>query len=263
VRKISQESIEKLQKRVKELENRINNSESKSNDQLALWREAESSLTTIRTKIDSLQTRNYDLQREIGNYQGLIRTGERELITKNDQIKSLITQLTTAQKQLKDKDVQLILSEKEVKEITELFNSLQIESNNKDNEIKIKEKKIASLRVKLGEAEEDILHRELVSKEKKLDELTRDLTIELGKIKNLRESYEKLIHAREEYNSENVIIAQNDIDTMKQELLQTTISVEKLYKVYRNCEKVAELRIKLEKLHKQKFEAKQEIPLHN
>jgi len=119
------------------------------------------------------------------------------------------------------------------------------------------------LKVKLGEAEEDILHRELVSKEKKLDELTRNLAIEPQSIKELREAYERLIKAREDYNRGNVVATQREIDAKKQELLQTDISVDNLYKVYRNCEKVAEVRIKLEKIHEERFEARQEVPPHH
>jgi chromosome segregation ATPase len=193
-----------------------------------------------------------------------LATKNNQIAEKDRQITTYSTQLTTAQSQLRDKDGQLTVSREEVRRVTELFNNLQIENNNKDNEIKTKEEKIVSLKVKLGEAEEDILSRELVSKEKKLDELTRDLAIEPPqRVKELREAYERLIKAREDYNRNGVAAAQRDIDERKQELLQTNISVDNLYKVYRNCEKVAELRIKLEKIHEQRFEARQEVPTNN
>ncbi|CAI2183544.1 12992_t:CDS:2 [Funneliformis geosporum] len=221
-----EDTIRYLRNRISELESRVSSAESNSSSQLVLRRNTETERNDLQVTKRNLESRNYDLERERNSLQS-------------------------------------ILSDKEVKRITDSFNALQIESNNKDNEIKTKEEKNVSLQVRLGEAEEDILKQELITKEKKLAGLTRSLELEPKIVEELREVYERLIKAREDYNRDGVVAAQRDIDTRKQELLQTDISVDNLYKVYRNCEKVAEVRIKLEKIHEQRFEARQEVSTNN
>lgn len=111
---------------------------------------------------------------------------------------------------------------------------------------------------------------ELRYKERKLDELIRDLEIDQEKerIDNLRIAYERLKRASnpESYNRDNITVAQTEIDRIKRELFQNNreINVNDLYKIYKTCEKIAELRVKQEKLNEQQFEARQQqAPPHN
>jgi len=272
------DNVDDLKRRIRDLENRVSSAESSSSSQLVLRRNVETERNDLQITKRNLESRVYDLERDRDSWRSsswslqaerdslkeqvrekseLIRSGEVVLRNTQNQLTNTQSQLTTTQNQLTRRNT-------EYDDLSCRFNNLQIENNNKDNEIKTKEEKIVSLKVKLGEAEEDILCRELVSKEKKLDELTRNLTIEPPqRVKELREAYERLIRAREDYSRDGVAAAQRDIDARKQELLQTDIDVDNLYKVYRNCEKVAELRIKLEKIHEQRFEARQEVPTNN
>src|SRR5206468_4030551 len=99
-------------------------------------------------------------------------------------------------------------------------------------------------------------------REKKLDELVRNSGLDRKRIDNLRAAYERLKHSssRGDYNQEEINIAQNEIDAIKREFFQTDVSIEDLHKVYKACEKVAELRINLQQQQPQ-FEARQqEVP---
>jgi len=166
-------------------------------------------------------------------------------------------QIARRDEQLRDKEGQLTLSREEVRRITDLFNALQIESNNKDNEI-------TSLREEL-ESSQNI---DLRYREKKLDELIRNLGLNKERIDNLRSAYERLKRAsdRENYNQEDITAAQNEVDNIKQELFQTNVSVDASHKAYTACEKVAELRVKQEKIRQQQqqqYQAHQEQPTNN
>lgn len=124
---------------------------------------------------------------------------------------------------------------------------MQIENNNKDNEIN-------NLREELGESRNiDLRYRE-----KKLDELIRNsgLNQERERIDNLRAAYERLKRASDNYNQEGIAAAQNEIDAIKRRLFQTNASVDDLHKIYKVCEKVADLRIKSEQTYQQQFEAR-------
>lgn len=231
---------------------------SQSNNQLVLARNsAENDLvryrsqnSSLQNQICSLQSRNSSLEAEKSNLQNLINAGQRELNTKNNQIATYSTQLTSTQNQLNQSQNQLTIRNNAFDTLTQQFNALQIESNNKDNVID-------NLREELdGSRNIDLRYRE-----KKLDELVRNSGLNRERIDNLRAAYERLKHAndRASYDQEGVTTAQNEIDTIKRELFQTNVSVDDLHRIYRVCEKVAELRVNLQQ--QPQFEARQqEVP---
>lgn len=177
---------------------------------------------------------------------------------KNSQLVTTQNQLTTAQTQLRDKEGQLTITMGQLEELRGLFSDLQIKSNNKDNEIN-------NLKEELGKSQ----NIDLRYKERKLDELIRNLRLDQQKerIDNLRDAYKRLKRSSEpeNYNRDNINAAQTEIDTIKRELFQnnTEINVNDLHKVYKACEKVAELRVKQEKLSEQQFEARQVVVPYN
>jgi len=141
-----------------------------------------------------------------------------------------------------------VLSENEVKKITDSFNNLQIEKSKKETEI-------ASLQEEL----ESLQNIDLRYKDRKLDELIRNAGLNRPRVMNLRDAYVKL------YNRNDVINVNQEIETIKNEFFQTNIAVNDLHKIYKTCEKIAELKVKQEKLHEQQqqYEARQEVPTNN
>src|SRR6185503_11871981 len=101
-------------------------------------------------------------------------------------------------------------------------------------------------------------------RERKLDELVRNSGLNRERVDNLRDAYERLKRASdgENHDREGINAAQNEIDTIKREFFQTNVSVGDLHKIYKVCEKVAELRVKSEQNRQQQFEAQtQKAPL--
>src|SRR6185503_4167178 len=95
---------------------------SQSNSQLVLAKDkAENSLARY--------------QSEKSNLQSLIEAGQRELNNKNNQIANYSTQLAVAQNQLNQNQKQITVRNHEYDALTKQLNALQIESNNKNNEI--------------------------------------------------------------------------------------------------------------------------------
>ncbi|CAG8453351.1 3897_t:CDS:1 [Ambispora gerdemannii] len=242
------------------------NCESENNQQLVLRRDAERnlsnterSLTSVRTERDSLQIEKRSLERENSRLGDLIRAGERALDRKDDQIRerdrqitTYSTQLTTTQNQLTTTRNDLVAKRNQYDELNARFTTLQITINNKDNEI-------SSLREELeGSQNIDLRYRE-----RKLDELVRNSGLNRVRVINLRDAYESLMRAQEDYNLNNITNANNEIETIKAEFFQTNVNVNDLHKIYKICEKIAELKVKKERLHEQQYQAHQEQPINN
>lgn len=273
MRKAGSGENELLRSRISELESKARNLESSSSTQLVLRRNAENSLSTVQSERNNLQVSKRNLESRVSDLQSnnsnlssenyrlgeLIRSGERELTTKNNQIaakdrqiNSYSTQLTTAQNQLTTVRNELTTSRNEYKDLMQQFTELQITANNKDNEI-------SSLRENLGSSQ----NIEVRYKEKKLDELIRSSGLDQNRVMNLRDAYESLKRAYEDYNQNDISNANGEIETIKREFFQTNVSIDDLHKIYRICEKIAELKVKQEKLRDQQHEARQEAPPRN
>lgn len=185
-----------------------------------------------------LQTTNNDLREDLRKKDELIRSGEVVLKTTQNQ-------LTTIQNQLTRKN-------NDYDELNRSFGALQIESNNKDNEIN-------ELKQDLGNSQ----NIDLRYKERKLDELVRNFGLNRVRVINLRDAYERLMRAREDYNLNNITNANNEIEAIKAEFFQTNVNIDDLHKIYKTCEKIAELRVKQERLHEQQHQARQEQPTNH
>lgn len=251
-------------------------------DNVAFKRSASSSraLTRVQSDYSSLQSQYYGLQSrtsslesEKSNLQSLISAGQRELSTKNNQITTYSSQLTTAQNQFRDSQNQLVATQNQLAVrnnafdvLTQQFNALQIASNNKDQELEKRENKIKELKEMLGKSQEEILNHKLGVKEGRLETLIQQLGVNRDRILVLRNTYQDLIRARENYNQGNINNANNNIEQIKGGLLNGGVSVENMQKICRKTEKLAKLRIEQEKLYQEQHEARQQqqaLILHN
>jgi len=93
-----------------------------------------------------------------------------------------------------------------------------------------------------------------------LEELAIQLGINLQQIDSLRRYYERLVNARKNYNQANIATHESNVTRIKQELINEGVSVANTQKICRKCEKLAELRLELEEVRQQQFEARQEQP---
>ncbi|CAG8532058.1 14532_t:CDS:10, partial [Cetraspora pellucida] len=140
-------------------------------------------------------------------------------------------------------DLQIVKTGNEVKRITDSFNALQIESSKKETEI-------ASLQEEL----ESLQNVDIRYKDRKLDELIRNSGLNRTRVMDLRDAYTKL------YNRSDIANANREIETIKNEFFQTNVAINDLHKIYKTCEKIAELKVKQEKLREQQqYEARQEV----
>jgi hypothetical protein len=148
-------------------------------------------------------------------------------------------------------------SEKEkqtkIDELTRKLTVLQIENNrNKD--------KIKDLKGELGQSREEYLNQKIGIKQVKLETLAQQLGINQGQITNLRNAYQQLINARENFNQANINAANGNINNIR-----ATIGVNPAnkQKICRKCEKLVKLEIELNQVYQQQYEARQEVPPHN
>ena len=233
--------------------------ESESRSQLILRRNAETERDDLQVTKRSLESRISDLQRERDSWRSSswsLQT-ERDSLKdqvreKNDLIRSGEVVLRTTQNQLTTVQNQLTTKNTEYDDLNRRFNNLQIEGNNKDNEIN-------SLKEELKSSQ----NVDLRYKERKRDELVRNFGLNRARVINLSDAYERLMRAREDYNRDNIANANNEIEVIKAELFQTNVNINDLHKIYKTCEKIAELKVKQEKLHEQQYQAHQEQPTNN
>lgn len=235
---ISQDHLNEAVEELKRAHRLLHENSQSSNQLVVARREAENSASqnyALQARNSNLQTENNSLQIQLADKERQIQWGVGQLAQVQNQLATIRGEST--QKQAR------------IDTLTQQFNALQIESNNKNNEIN-------NLREELdGSRNIDLRYRE-----KKLDELVRNSGLNRGRIDNLRAAYERLKHAsdRANYNQEGVTTAQNEIDTIKRELFQANVSVDDLHRIYRVCEKVAELRVNLQQ--QPQFEAHTQVP---
>lgn len=121
----------------------------------------------------------------------------------------------------------------------------EIETKGKDNELKDKEKEIKLLKSQAEKSQKELLEERLELKEEKMEEFADELGINLEQINNLRKYYEYLIDAREKLNQNDISTSEYNITKIKQEALNKGISIKKVQKLCKKCERVAEIRLKL------------------
>jgi len=214
--------------------------------------------TELQVEKRNLESKNSDLHREIQN---LISAGEKQLATKDEQIKQANNQLVRVQNDRDDYKNKWVISENEVKRITNSFNALQLENNRKDEEIKKQKDKIKELKGELNISKEEVINHELDAKEERLEIFSHQLGVNWNQVRDLRNTCKQLIRVQEsDYNQNNLDTAKENKENAKQAI--TEISIENRRKLCRKCEKLAKLEIEHEKILKQQsqYQAHQEQP---
>ncbi|CAG8471888.1 14316_t:CDS:10 [Cetraspora pellucida] len=172
------------------------------------------------TSLRRAEDRNSSLSSQNSSLQGQLSSKTTEVAEKNNQIAILNTDLTNTRGQLTETKGELTTTRKELKDLGELFNDLRIEDSKKGKELEIKGKDIRSLKEELGKSQIEIFNHKLEKKEKRLDEFTQTLGVSCRIPRELRKAYRRLIEAREDYNRNNVAAAEDDIEVIKDELLE-------------------------------------------
>jgi chromosome segregation ATPase len=209
------------------------------------------------------EDRNSGLNSQVSSLQGQLSSKSTEVAEKNTQIAIVNNELTTTKAQLTETKGELTVSRGKVEELTGLFTNLQIESNNKDKDLEIKSKDIRGLKLELSESQEKIFDYELREQEKELDELIQHLGVGRQRPRELRRAYQQLFRARENYNRDNIEQAENQIEDIKDVLIEGGIDVDDFQKLCRKCEKFVKLKIERSKVQEQQYEARQEVPPRN
>jgi hypothetical protein len=137
------------------------------------------------------------------------------------------------------------------------------ELRTKEEELRRKEEEIKKTQRKAGQSREELLSERSSSKEAKLKAFATPLGVSLTQINNLRRYYERLTDARKNYNQANIETHEDNIARMEEELSQNNVSVENIQKIGRKCEKLAKIRVELNEIRQQQYQAQQEVPPHN
>jgi len=111
----------------------------------------------------------------------------------------------------------------------------------------------------LEKSREELLNEKVSLKNEKLEVFANNLGINLDEVDNLLRYYGRLIHARKNYNQANIETHEGNVSQVKGTLRQNGVSVENTNKCCRKCEKVAKLRMELNEIRQQQFEARQEV----
>ncbi|CAI2162012.1 2928_t:CDS:2 [Funneliformis geosporum] len=155
-----------------------------------------------------------------------------------------------------------VLSENEVRRITGLFNALQLENNRSKEKIK-------ELKGELGQSRKDFLKQKISLKVGKLETFIQQLGVNRGKIMdNLLNAYKQLLRAEKNFNQNNIDEAENGINNIKQGLLTNGIiyrgiSVDNTQKICSKCEKLAKLKLELNQIQQEQYQALQIQPSNN
>ena len=147
----------------------------------------------------------------------------------------------------------------------ERSNTLQIQNNDKDQEIEKKEGEVRELREKSDSSREKLLDREIKEKDTKLEERIKKLGVDRTQVRELQKFYQQLIRVRvnDDQDEDEIDTVNDKIETIKDSLIDGGIDVVDTQKLCRKCESIAKLKVEQDKLYQKRFEAKQEVVLYN
>lgn len=131
-----------------------------------------------------------------------------------------------------------------------------------DNELRRKEEEIKNSQNQAGQSREELLNEKLRSEKVNLELFATQLEISLEKIHSLNKYQDRLFKARKSRHQANIATHEDNVEKIKQELLEKKINIVNVQEICRKCERIAELRFELEQVQQQ-FEAHQEVPTNN
>lgn len=251
-----QTTNDNLQKKSDDLQRQIREKDKLINAGAITLQTTQSQLTTSQNQNRQKDTQITQLNNDLTTTRNEIGQLNTQIVTKDNQITQITNEKNTANEQL-------TLTRGQLEELTTLFNNLQVANTEKDREIEKQSKKIKKLKELLGKSQEEILNRKIDTKEERLEKFVQQFKINLEQIKKLCNVYEDLIIARKNFNRDNIRNADNNIDEIKQEILSEITVVEDRRKICRKCEKLANLKLELEQLYQQQYQARQEVPRYD
>jgi len=130
------------------------------------------------------------------------------------------------------------------------------------NELAEKEQKITDLQEELSQSQGVGIVEKLRNKEQRLESFSQNCGADWIIIRNLRDAYQNLIEARENYNRNEIREAENSIEVLREAIKEKVNNLSGAHEIFAKCEEVAELRVEREKWNQQQFEAHIEIPPH-
>jgi chromosome segregation ATPase len=153
--------------------------------------------------------------------------------------------LTTSENKVGRLEERLETRNREIRELTQQLDNLRFDN------------------IRLDQSREELLNEKVNLKEEKLEVFANRLGINQEQIDNLRRYYERLIHARKNYNQVNITTHEANINRVRGVIRQGGVSVENSQKCCRKCEKIAKIKFELNEIRQQQYEARQEVPPHN
>jgi len=128
-----------------------------------------------------------------------------------------------------------------IQDLTGQLTNLQIESNNKDNELKEKNKEIELLKSRAGLSREELLTEKLSSEKKDLDLFASRAKVSLEQAHSLSKYHERLYTAHKNFNQANIDVHEANIARIKQEFSEQEINIIDIQEICQKCKKIAEL----------------------
>lgn len=189
-------------------------------------------------------------------YENIRSERESERVNNTREITTLRRDNMALQGRLTDTQQRLTASENKLARIEDRFEA----KGREVLELKSKLERLSINVDNLEKSREELLNEKVNLKNEKLEVFANNLGINLDEVDNLLRYYERLIHARKNYNQTNIATHEGNINRVKGMLRQNGVSVENTNKCCRKCEKVAKLRIELNEIRQQQYEARQEVP---
>lgn len=212
------------------------------------------------------ESRNSTLTSENTRLHGELSSKSTEIGIKNEQLNSVKkelkateNQLTETKGELTETKGELTKTKKDLEDLNVSFSNLTIDYNNRGKLLEDSEKE-------KGELKDENFGLKVKEQEKKLDEFVQQLGIDREKPRKLIRAYQRLIRAssREDYNRNDKMDAEDDIEAIKDELLSSGwfkrgISLENVQKLCKKCERIAELKVGREKGQEEMYQQQKRI----
>jgi hypothetical protein len=126
----------------------------------------------------------------------------------------------------------------------------------------MKERRIKELKELLNKSREEFVNYKIGVKKGRLEVFIEKLGVGRVQARELQDAYQRLIKVCESGN-QGSINDDEEIETIKDILLEKGIGIEDTQKICRKCEKIARLLVKRDRFYQEQFEARQEVPPHN
>jgi len=117
-----------------------------------------------------------------------------------------------------------------------------------------------NLRERAGQSREELLTEKIRLKYSKLEIFANQIGINLQQVSDLCRYCERLVHARKNCNQANIETHEDNITRVREELRQRGFQIEDIQKFCDKCEKIAKMRVELNEIRQQQYEARQELP---